>query len=228
FSADNVGNVEQVKSATVLIDATPPACPGCSAADYLRGTVTLSASPADTGAGIKSVAFQYADAGGAIWTTIGTDTTGPAPYTADWDTTAVPDGHYDLQIVVTDNANNTTTTTLADKVGDTTAPTVAPLDAPGQYRRGNVTLTASSDPDTVSADFQRSPAGANTWTTISTDMSGPFSAALDTTTLADGLYDFRVVATDGIGNTGTSAVRADRRVDNTSPTGSLPAPASGA
>src|SRR5207237_672775 len=69
FSADNVGNVEQVKNATVLIDATPPACPSCSAADYLRGTVTLSASPADTGAGIKSVAFQYADHGSTTCTT---------------------------------------------------------------------------------------------------------------------------------------------------------------
>src|SRR5207247_8593050 len=125
FSADNVGNVEQVKSATVLIDATPPACPSCSAADYLRGTVTLTASPADSGAGIKSVAFQYADFGGAIWTTIGTDTTGPAPYAVDWDTTSVPDGHYDLQILVTDNANNTTVTTLSDTVVDNAAPTVA-------------------------------------------------------------------------------------------------------
>ena len=45
FSADNAGNIETIKSATVLIDATPPACPSCSAADYLRGTVTLSADP---------------------------------------------------------------------------------------------------------------------------------------------------------------------------------------
>jgi Bacterial Ig domain len=320
FSADNAGNVEQVKSATVLIDATPPACPSCTAADYLRGTVTLSASPADGGAGIKSVEFQYADHGTTIWTTIGTDITGPAPYTADWDTTAVPDGHYDLQILVTDNADNTTVTTLSDKVVDNTNPNVAvvgsptqgavvsgnvgitasaadvtspiasvqflvngsltdtdttapysttwnsasgpdgaatiqvvvtdmagnsttsavrtitvdnrspvpTLDDPGANLSGTVTLTASSDPDTVSVDFQRAPAGSGTWTTIATDTSAPFSAPLDTTTLADGLYDFRVVATDGIGNTGTSAVRANRRVDNTPPSGSLTAPTAGA
>src|SRR5439155_3200787 len=36
FSVDNAGNIETVKSTTVLIDATPPACPSCSAADYLR------------------------------------------------------------------------------------------------------------------------------------------------------------------------------------------------
>ena len=320
FSADHVGNIEQVKSATVLIDATPPACPSCTAADYLRGTVTLSASPSDGGAGIKSVAFQYTDHGGSTWTTIGTDTTGPAPYTTVWDTTAVPDGHYDLQILVTDNADNTTITSLPDKVVDNTAPNVAlvgaptegavvtgnvgisasaadatspiasveffvrgssigtdttapyttswdstsgpdgtativvvvtdmagnsttspvrtitvdnrspvpTLDDPGQYLRGVVTLTASSDPDTVSVDFQRAPAGSGTWSTITTDTSAPFSASLDTSTLTDGLYDFRVVATDGTGNTGTSAVRANRRVDNTPPTGALTAPAPGA
>src|SRR5207249_7726659 len=118
FSVDNAGNIETVKSTGVLIDATPPACPSCSAADYLRGTVTLSASPTESGSGIKSVAFQYTDAGGSTWTTIGTDTTGPAPYTTDWDTVPVPDGHYDLRILVTDNANNVTTTNLSDKVVD--------------------------------------------------------------------------------------------------------------
>src|SRR4029079_12284084 len=103
FSVDNAGNIETVKSATVLIDATPPACPSCSAADYLRGSVTLSASPAADGFRIKSVSFEYSVAGAGGWTPIGTDMTGPAPYTTDWDTTAVPDGHYDLRIVITDN-----------------------------------------------------------------------------------------------------------------------------
>jgi hypothetical protein len=101
FSVDNAGNIETVKSATVLIDATPPACASCSAADYLRGTVTLDASPDADGSGIKSVGFEYSPAGAGTWTTIGTDTSGPAPYTADWDTTSVPDGHYDLRMLIT-------------------------------------------------------------------------------------------------------------------------------
>src|SRR5262249_60882427 len=110
------------------------------------GTVTLSASPVDTGAGIKSVEFQYADHGSAIWTSIGTDTTGPAPYRADWDTTAVPDGHYDLQILVTDGADNTTVTTPADTIVDNTPPNVAVVGAPtqGAVVSGNVGITASA------------------------------------------------------------------------------------
>jgi hypothetical protein len=320
FSVDNAGNIETVKSATVLIDATPPACPSCSAADYLRGTVTLSASPAADGSGIKSVSFEYSPAGASTWTTIGTDTTGPAPYTSDWDTTAVLDGHYDLRILITDNADNVTTADLPDKVVDNTNPNVATVGAPtegqivsgtvgisasasdatspiasvelfvggtshgtdttapftfswdttggpdgaatiqivvtdmagnsttsavrnvtvdnvaptptladpGQNLSGTVSLSASSDPDTTQVDFERRPAGGGSWVTIASDSSPAWGTSLDTTTLADGLYDFRAVATDGTGHTGASPIRANVRIDNTAPAGSLTAPTAGA
>ncbi|MDQ2969246.1 MAG: Ig-like domain-containing protein, partial [Actinomycetota bacterium] len=320
FSVDNAGNVETIKSTTVLIDATPPACPSCSAADYLRGTVTVSADPSSGASGIKSVAFEYTNAGGSTWATIGTDTTGPGPYTADWNTTAVSDGHYDLRIVITDNANNVTTATLPDKVVDNTAPNVALVGAPtegqlvsstiaiaasasdvtspiasvkfyvrgsllgtdtsapfslnwntaagpdgaatiqvvvedmagnttsspmrnvsvdnvaptptladpGQYLKGTISLSASSDPDTTRVDFERRPAGGGSWVTIASDTTAPWGTSLDTTSLADGLYDFRVTATDQTGQTGTSPIRSNVRVDNTAPTGSLTAPANGA
>jgi Bacterial Ig domain/Bacterial Ig-like domain len=320
FSADNAGNIETIKSTTVLIDATPPACPSCSAADYLRGTVNLSASPDAGGSGIQSVAFEYTTAGGSAWTTIGTDSSGPAPFTTSWDTTAVPDGHYDLRIVITDNAGNATTTSLSDKVVDNTAPDVALVGAPtegqlvtgtvaitasaadatspvasvkfyvrgsllgtdtsapyslnwnttsgpdggatiqvvvedmagntttsavrnvsvdnvsptptladpGQSLSGVVSLSATSDPDTTQVDFERRPAGGGSWVTIASDTTTPWGTTLDTTALADGLYDFRAVATDQTGNTGTSAIRANVRIDNTAPAGSLTMPASGA
>ena len=320
FSADNAGNIETIKSTTVLIDATPPTCPSCSAADYLRGTVTLSADPDSSGSGIKSVAFEYTDAGGSTWTTIGTDSTGPGPYTTDWDTTPVPDGHYDLRIQITDNADNVTTANLPDKVVDNTAPdvalvgaptegqlvsgtiaiaasasdatspvasvkffvrgslfgtdTVAPfsfnwntttgadggatiqivvedmagntatspvrnvsvdnvdptptLADPGQYLNGTISLSASSDPDTSQVDFERRAAGGGSWVTIASDTTTPWGTSLDTTALTDGLYDFRVIATDATGHSGTSPIRANVRIDNTAPTGSLTGPANGA
>ncbi|HEX9379917.1 MAG TPA: Ig-like domain-containing protein [Gaiellaceae bacterium] len=319
FSVDNAGNIETVKSATVLIDATPPVCPSCAAADYLRGTVTLNASPDPDGSGIQSVAFEYTDAGGSTWTLIGTDTTGPAPYSASWDTISVPDGHYDLRIRITDNADNVTTANLPDKVVDNTAPDVATVGAPtegqlvtgtiavtasasdatspvasvqflvrgsvlgtdttapfsldwnsatgadgaatiqvvvtdmagnsttsavrnvsvdnvsptptladpGQYLNGTVSLSATSDPDTTEVDFERRPAGGGSWVTIASDTTLPWDTSLDTTTLADGLYDFRAVATDQTSQTGSS-IRSNVRVDNTAPSGSLTTPASGA
>ncbi len=320
FSVDNAGNIETIKSTTVLIDATPPACPSCAAADYLRGTVDLTADPDTSGSGIQSVSFEYTDAGGSTWTPIGTDTTGPGPYTTSWDTTLVPDGHYDLRIQITDNADNVTTATLPDKVVDNTAPDVALVGAPtegqivsgsismaasasdvtspiasvkfyvrgallatdssapfsqtwdtttgadggatiqivvedmagntttsamrnvsvdnlsptptladpGSNLSGTISLTASSDPDTTQVDFERRPAGGGSWVTIASDATAPWGTSLDTTALADGLYDFRAIATDGTGHTGTSPIRANIRIDNTAPAGSLTAPAAGA
>src|SRR5207253_1778736 len=181
FSADNAGNIETIKSATVLIDATPPACPSCSAADYLRGTVTLSADPSSGGSGIKSVAFEYTDAGGSTWLPIGTDTTGPGPYTADWDTTAVPDGHYDLRIQITDNADNVITTSLPDKVVDNTAPDVALVGAPteGQLVSGTIAIAASaSDVTSPIASVKFFVQGG----LLATDTGAPFTPSWNTTT----------------------------------------------
>ena len=322
FSADVAGNIESTKATTVGIDATPPVCPTCSANDYLRGTETLSANPSSSLSGIKSVTFEYANAGAprtspppGTWHTIGVDTS--APYSVGWDTTGVSDGAYDLRILVKNNANATTVTYLDAKVVDNTAPTAgvgspaagalvsgsvtfaattgdanpiasveffvggsslgtvgsAPfrmswdttgesdgsaslhvvvtdiagnsttsasrtvtidnntptptLASPGAGISGNVTLTASSDSDTVRVDIQRSPAGASRWTTIGSPTSAPFSVTFDTTFLVDGSYDLRAVATDLSGHVGTSPI-VTTSVDNTAPTASLTRPTAGA
>ena len=69
--------------------------------------------------------------------------------------------------------------------------------------------------------FQRSPAGAGTWTAIGTDTSAPYSTSFDTTAVSDGLYDLRAVATDNAGNVVISAAVANRRVDNTPPSATM-------
>ena len=88
------------------------------------------------------------------------------------------------------------------------------MDDPGQYLRGTVVLSANAT-DTggtgvASIAFERSPAGAGTWTGI--------PATWDTTSAANGLYDLRVIATDNAGNAGTSAPITSRWVDNLKPT----------
>ena len=152
----------------------------------------------------------------------------PAPDTwtttpAAFDTTAVTDGLYDLRVTVTDNAGNqTTSATVANRRVDNTAP-AASMDDPGANLRGTVTLSSTaSDAGSgiATRTYQHSPAGADTWTTT--------PAAFDTTAVTDGLYDLRVTVTDNAGNQTTSATVANRRVDNTNPTGSLSAPSDGA
>jgi hypothetical protein len=201
-------------------DALPPtgltiANPGSP----LRGTITLSGGATDGGSGVASVQMQYAPAGSASWTTACTDTT--APYSCTFNTTSIADGLYDVRVLATDAVGNSAASPVvgARRI-DNTAPTVSVND-PGANISATITLsTTASDAGSgvASVTIQRAPTGTNTWTTICTDSTSAHSCALNTTTLADGGYDFRAIATDVAGNTTTSAILADRIVDNTGPT----------
>jgi DNA-binding NarL/FixJ family response regulator len=108
------------------------------------------------------------------------------------------------------------TTTPVTVHVDSTAPTVT-FNNPGANLAGTAPLTATTTgPDAVSVSFQSSPAGANTWQTISTDNASPWTASFDTRTVSDGLYDIRATAVDALGNVGTST-RTGIRIDNTAP-----------
>ena len=99
-----------------------------------------------------------------------------------------------------------------------------------QSLSGAITLHAASpDADTARVDFQISPAGAGVWTTVATDTTPPtpYSGVFDTTTVSDGLYDFRALARDGFGNVSTPSVVAARRIDNTAPSFVSAVPADG-
>ena len=201
----------------------------------MRGNaVTVSSNSLDGGSGVANAQFQRSPAGGGVWTNIGAaDTT--SPYSVAWDTTAVADGLYDLRVITTDNAGNTFTSALITNVRvDNTNPTGS-LTAPsaGANLTGSAVTVSSNSADggsgVANAQFQRSPAGGGVWTNIgAADTTSPYSVAWDTTAVADGLYDLRVVTTDNAGNTFTSALVTNVRVDNTNPTGSITAPAASA
>ena len=100
------------------------------------------------------------------------------------------------------------------------------LTDPGTPLKGAVPLaaTASSDRALVSVTFQRSPAGAGTWTTICAPTASPYGCSWNTGGVGDGLYDLRAVALDASGYSKTSTV-SSRRVDNTAPSTSVSVPA---
>ena len=130
-------------------------------------------------------------------------------------------------VTSTDNVGSTATTTLTF-TNDSTAPTGSVTAPAGSANvRGNAVTVSSNSADTggsgvASVQFQRSPAGAGTWTNIgAADTTSPYSVAWDTTLVADGLYDLRVVTTDDVGNTFTSPLVTNVRVDNTLPTNVL-------
>ena len=77
----------------------------------------------------------------------------------------------------------------------------------------------------ASLKFQVSPTGAGTWSDMCSDTTSPYACSYDTSALADGQYDFRSLATDNAGNTGTSTVYSGPIVDNTAPTATMTDPA---
>ena len=130
---------------------------------------------------------------------------------------------------VSDNFGNVAVATPSSETKSDTAAPTSTLTDPGANLRQTITLSASAgDTDGSSVNsvaFQRRPAGGGSWTTISTDGTSPYSIFFDTTSVADGLYDFRSVATDTAGNDEAApAVVASRRVDNTAPSATMLSP----
>src|ERR687891_1850085 len=102
---------------------------------------------------------------------------------------------------------------------DDVPPTVSQSD-PGSPLAGTVPLGGTAnDQDSAVAEvqFQRSPAGAGTWTNVgSADTTSPYSVSFVTTAVTDGLYDVRAVATDVAGNVESPASRTFT-IDTTPP-----------
>jgi len=167
------------------------------------GTVTLTASSQpDT----TQVVFERSPAGGGTWTQIATDAT--APFTADFDTSGVPDGSYDLRVVATDGGSFNGTSSLRTSRVDNTAPTISVSDPTSGAVVGgpNVHLAADSadlGSGISSVQFEQRPAGG-AFTTVGTDTAAPYEASWDTTGLA-GSFEVRAIATDAAGNPATSS-----------------------
>lgn len=197
----------------LIVDNQAPAVTMLDPGSPLRGTVVLNATASDDLSGMRSVAIQYAPAGTTNWVTVCTDLV--APWSCALDTTPLPNAQIDLRAVATDIAGNVTiSTTVKNRVVDNTVSSVSLAD-PGQYLRGTVTLQAFANASTItSVRIERAPAGSNSWTTICTDTTAPYSCAWDTTGVADGLYDLRAVMVEPTKTT-TSTVLASRQVDNT-------------
>jgi hypothetical protein len=222
-ATDSAGYTRTSTVASRTVDNVGPTVTLSDPGPYLQGTVGLKMDASDT-VGLASAAIEYRPAGGGSWTTLCSG--GPFPRTCPLNTTTLADGSYELRATATDTGGHTASSARTRTV-DNTAPTTSLTD-PGAALRGTVTLTAASGDGSgtgvasVAIQYRTSPSG--TWTTVCTQSSGPYTCSLNTTTLTDGLYDLRSVATDGTGATTNSAVVSARRVDNTAPTSGLTNP----
>ena len=201
------------------VDNTAPSTTVTAAAP-LTGTATIGSTSTDGGSGVLSVALEYKPSSGSIWLPICTD--GSAPYSCSWNTaTAGGDGDYDVRATTTDNAGNTSSSTVTRRV-DNTAPTITMTD-PGAMTTGETLQSTTGDGSgsgVASVTYQyRANGSSGAWSTACTTATSPFSCTWGTLP-ADGLYDLRATATDGVGLSTTSATLLARRVDTVIPSSS--------
>jgi chitinase len=111
---DGAGNTTaSTVVSSVRVDNVAPTVALADPGSPITNTVALSATASD-GGGIASVVFERAPTGGSTWTTICTDNV--APYTCNFDTTAIAEVGYDLRARATDNAGRTATSVVSNRV----------------------------------------------------------------------------------------------------------------
>jgi Big-like domain-containing protein len=225
LATDTAGYTRTSTVSARRVDNTAPAVTLTDPGSPLSGSVSLSGSATDAGAGVSSVKLQYAPAGTSAWTDI------CAAASCTWSTASLADGLYDLRILATDAAGNQATLVRSARRVDNVAPAVSLAD-PGSYLRATMSLsaTASDGGGIASVVFQthaESDPNPSNWSTACTDTTAPYTCSEDTTLSPDGLYDLRAIATDNAGRTTTSTVLTARRIDNTAPTGTNVAGANG-
>src|SRR5262249_25884408 len=168
--------------------------------------------------------FQYSPAGQDDWTSM----------PAHWNTTLVPDDSYDLRVIVTDHAGNSTTpAVLSNRTIDNTVPSLT-VTSPAD---GALVNASSPDPLTISALATDGGSGVvsvsfgqcsdtsvdcatGVWSTINTDTTSPYQAAWNIP--SDGNGALRVVSTDAVGREAT--VVHNVTVDRTAPPATLDDP----
>lgn|GEM_PF-3687142 len=212
YSIDQEGNVETEHSFDLQIDSVPPVSDLTShnTGDMLTGQVTLSGTASDATSGLDTVEVSLD--GGATWlAATGTDT-----WTLVWDTTASPDGVYDVQVRAVDVAGNIETPSNITVQVDNTPPTTL-IDSPtaAALLRGTVTISGTAADNLSGLDrVEVSTDGGLTWqTAASTDN---WSLPWDTTTGPDGTISLLARAVDAAGHTGTPDT-VTVLVDNTAP-----------
>jgi chitinase len=220
---------DQICSTPGGADTTTPsvAITSPAAGATLSGSVNVTAAASDN-VGVASVQFKVD--GGNVGASVAS-----APYEYTLSTTALPNGSHTISAVATDAAGNSTTSasltvTVNNTTKDTTPPTVS-MNSPasGATVSGTVavTATAADNVSVASVQFQLDGAslgGINT--------AAPYAYTWDSAKATNGSHSLRAIATDGAGNTATSAsvpVTVNNATkDTTPPVVAIAAPTNGA
>ena len=171
--------------------------------EYVRGAITVSVDASDP-SGIEKVEFYIDD--NLVFTDL------DHPYEYAWNTTEYSDGVYTIRAVAYDKAGNTAEQEVIVVV-DNTAP-IGSINHPANntYVRGTVTINVTGeDVNLEEIGLYVDGTLLASWTT-----NGTYTYDWDTTKLADGSYEVKLLVKDRAGN--VYSTRVIVTVDNTEPT----------
>ncbi|MDP1698910.1 MAG: Ig-like domain-containing protein, partial [Xanthomonadaceae bacterium] len=177
---------------TAVADAIAPSVEASAVGN--SGTITLIANASDN-VGVSDVEFLV---NGVL---VGSDAT--SPYTLGIDSKALTNATHTLSAVAYDAAGNAGVSpavsfTVNNVIADTTAPSVS---ASVTGNSGTIAFAADASDNTgvTRVDFLVDGVIKGS------DSSGPYTLALDSTTLGNGSHSLQAKAYDAAGNVGTSA-----------------------
>jgi len=207
-------------------DTTPPTVSvtaPAGGATVSGSSVAVSASASDN-VSVAGVQFKLDGAN------LGAEDTA-SPYSVTWDSTTAANGTHQVTAVARDSSGNTATSAVVSVTvnNDTTPPTVS-ITAPagGSTVSGSVPVSANASDNVAVVGVQFKVDGANLGAEIT---ASPYALTWNTLAqTANGVHTLTAVARDAAGNSTTSAAVSVtvNNVDNTPPTVSMTAPASGA
>ncbi len=219
---DNAGNTYATATATTTIDNTPPTGSLAPVAEgqYVRGTLAVGGTAADTSSGVASWTPQVAVAGSGSWSDACTPQTAPSSgstYGCALETSHYADGAYQVRAEIQDNAGNVYDTAAQSVTIDNTPP-IGSLDQLARVSAGVITVKGPASDATsgvASWQLQVTSTGQHSWQNACPAQLSPaegleYGCAIDTTTLADGSYQLRAVITDNAGNVYTTRPVATR------------------
>lgn len=187
-------------------DWTPPSVSLDRPPAVVRGTIGLTASAWDGESGVANVAVTGSPTGAGAWAAVCTMPV--APWSCSVNTASHPDGVYDLRATAVDGAGYSASSTVSGIRIDNTSPSAA-LTLPISPLTGTVTAGVSLvelGSGLATVELQLAPAGTTAWTSTACTTAATSTCQVSTTSIPDGVYDFRIRATDVAGNVGISTV----------------------
>src|SRR3984957_9075586 len=218
-SSDQTFSTSGGKNTPPSVQVTSPA-----AGATLSGKVNLTAVASDSGT-LNGVQFRVDG------NNVGPDLAA-SPYAYVLDSSTLSNGSHTITAAATDNAGNfATSAPVAIKVDNTmkdTTPPAVSITAPtsGAKVSGVVAVTANASDNVSVAGVQFELDGANVGAPA---LAAPYAYSWDTSKSANGSHTLKAIATDGAGNSTTSAVVTvtvnNNAADKTPPSISITAPA---